>query len=360
MIKICGRLLKFLIINFYILFKYLFFTKKNIDLDNISTIVFSHNLGGGTETYIASHYLKDNFLMIRLLSYRCDIFFELDRNGQKLIITKKQLLKKLESVNYETVIVNSLVAYSNMSFWLDFLSNNFIDKTLLYLVHDYHCICENYVLTMYGKYCKCACNECRKKNQVKQWRSLWQHFLARCDEIICFSSSSKDILLSCYDSIETKLSVVPHDLSYCEKIAYKGVCGKNIAIIGNCGNVAKGKLVLKDVIKGINRLKKNSLFIIGPSPFIFSRQTDYVHFLGKYKLDDLSTLIETNHIGIVIFPSVWPETFSYAVSEYMRLGLVIVSLMIGAQGEKLMNYDKTIFVDNMDFSTIYEKIRDLL
>jgi glycosyltransferase involved in cell wall biosynthesis len=39
-----------------------------------------------------------------------------------------------------------------------------------------------------------------------------------------------------------------------------------------------------------------------------------------------------------LFPSIWPETFSYVVAEMIALGLPIVAFDLGAPAERLRTY----------------------
>ena len=44
----------------------------------------------------------------------------------------------------------------------------------------------------------------------------------------------------------------------------------------------------------------------------------------------------------------WPETFSYVVSELMQMDIPIISFDFGAQGEKLKHYEKGILCKDID------------
>jgi hypothetical protein len=56
--------------------------------------------------------------------------------------------------------------------------------------------------------------------------------------------------------------------------------------------------------------------------------------------------VEENSVTHVIFPSVWPETFSYLVSEIMKMELPFFCFDLGAQSEKVKNYAKGKVFEN--------------
>ena len=60
--------------------------------------------------------------------------------------------------------------------------------------------------------------------------------------------------------------------------------------------------------------------------------------MGPYKSDSIKDLIIKQEISVALFPSVWPETFSYLVSELIAAGIPLACFNIGAQGEKVSKY----------------------
>lgn len=89
-------------------------SKSTLNLDSITKVVFTHNLGGGTESYIKLHFLDEQTLIVRLVSYRNDSFFSLETVNKKIICTQKVLFSLLEQKTFNEVIINSFVAYKNI------------------------------------------------------------------------------------------------------------------------------------------------------------------------------------------------------------------------------------------------------
>ena len=57
-----------------------------------------------------------------------------------------------------------------------------------------------------------------------------------------------------------------------------------------------------------------------------------------YSPDEIYSRIVEQQIGVVFFTSIWPETFSYLVSELISIGIPIACFDIGAQAEKVRTY----------------------
>lgn len=62
---------------------------------------------------------------------------------------------------------------------------------------------------------------------------------------------------------------------------------------------------------------------------------DNVEITGRYRPADLPQLLSASPCRSALFLSVWPETYSYTLSEAWRAGLLPVALDIGAQAERI-------------------------
>lgn len=359
-VHILGISIKYVLINTKMLLKLLFQRQKLnlLNSDNIDTVVFTHNLGGGTLNYEKQNFYAENVLIFRVISYRNDFCFSIENAEDKLIATKKNVFNFVKSLKIKNVIVNSLCGYKNPEQILLFVMNNFRTSFNKYLVHDYHCICNknNATLLLKEKYCGLKCSECKLGKKAEKWRMVWHGYFKIVNEIVCFSNSSKEILTSVFPELKNRILIIPHSMDYCtfSPLNIKNAC--NIAVVGNCSNIPKGKNVIKKLVKATKKARNRKLYIVGKAPFFFHHNSRFVEYSGKYNLKFLPEILESGQIGVVVFTSILPETFSYAVSEFMMLGLYIVSLNLGAQGEKLKNYEKAIFVKDLRPETILEGV----
>ena len=64
-------------------------------------------------------------------------------------------------------------------------------------------------------------------------------------------------------------------------------------------------------------------------------ETGRVFATGAYRADELPVLIASQRADFAFLPSVWPETWCFALSEAWRAGLDVVSFDLGAQAERI-------------------------
>ena len=62
---------------------------------------------------------------------------------------------------------------------------------------------------------------------------------------------------------------------------------------------------------------------------------DNVHITGPYTTESLERIVISKGCFASLFLSVWPETYSYTLSEALRLGLYPIVMDIGAPAERL-------------------------
>lgn len=351
LVHLLGISGKYVLLNLKALNKLLIKNNSYIDLSEINSLVFTHNLGGGTEQYVKSHFYHDNVLIVRLISYRNDFAYSIENKGKSYFLSSHNLEKLLINIKFEQIFVNSVNAYLKPN-KIFILISKLKYKKLSYLVHDYHCICRTGLFIYNDKYCDRECDNCHLGSFMNEkWHSMWNIFFSRVDEVICFSNSSKDICLKYYPCLEKKIITIPHSMDYC-KFKKMKFNGHNIGIVGNCSNVAKGKYLIKELIKYLEKSKKYKLIVIGKSPTLLKHQSQFYHCTGPYNIVDLPKLLEDNQVGITLFTTIIPETFSYTVSELIKLDMPIVSVNLGAQGEKIEKYEKGYFIDNYAPETI--------
>ncbi|MCA3161486.1 MAG: glycosyltransferase, partial [Burkholderiales bacterium] len=77
---------------------------------------------------------------------------------------------------------------------------------------------------------------------------------------------------------------------------------------------------------------------------------------GPYRHDDLTGLIEKSGANVFLFPSIWPETFSYVVEEMMTMSLPVASFNLGAPAERLENYQKGLLLNSTDPATVLDDL----
>jgi glycosyltransferase involved in cell wall biosynthesis len=149
---------------------------------------------------------------------------------------------------------------------------------MIVYIHDYFCLCPSCNLidnnfTYCGICDPIDINCIKSNNNISQlyrtidhvlWRELWFGLLNVAEQIICFSESSKNILLSVYNKLDSdKVLNRPHNAVYIRK-AIMEKKGDNPFIIGVPGTITeiKGSLIIRDILKIIDE-KKLNIKIIG-------------------------------------------------------------------------------------------------
>lgn len=328
--------------DFFTKLFFIFFAPKTIKKisDNL-TVFFAHNLGGGTDKYLRHQLTTVDGPCLLISNYRFLIeFYVLTYNNKKYIYTFHRLKGLLNKLQVSEIIINSLVSYRNLIETLNLIQ---IVQTknkckLIILFHDFYPICPNYTLFCDNKNCTQYCS----KKEIIEYKESWTKVFEIADELRVFSNSSKDILSKFRPEFSQKITVVPHSLDYLKNITpvkYQPIPPLKVGVLGLITSEIKGLDIIKKVSDNLD------LYILGSTTI----KKSGIHILGTYTIDSLKELIIKNRITVILFPSVWAETFSYVVSEIIALDLPIVAFPMGAQGEKVKNYSKGVLCQ--DFAT---------
>lgn len=122
----------------------------------------------------------------------------------------------------------------------------------------------------------------------------------------------------------------------------------NVAFIGGL-NEAKGSRQVKDVI--VNGPKDVNWFIFGGIGDCGLRDLEQYNLTktGYYAPEDLAGLLEIHRIDLICILSMWPETYSYTLSEAVINRVPVIVTDIGALGDrtKEMQCGWTVFLDDV-------------
>ena len=245
---------------------------------------------------------------------------------------------------------------------------------LIFNLHDFYSLCPSFnLIDSNGYFCnipsKEKCNTCLKINSyaspslhsntsISSWRNLWHEFFIHCDEIVCFSESSRTLLLKAYKAINLKkIKVVPHRLPkdfYPSKILLKE---NKTMVIGVVGNIRfnKGSKILAQLAEEISDKSLDIKIVIIGSTDIYTDKS-LINVTGEYNQKNLPQLITDSGANILFFPSIWPETFSYVVQELMHYNLPIACFNLGAPAERIASYKKGLIINSMQPKVILNNL----
>lgn len=136
----------------------------------------------------------------------------------------------------------------------------------------------------------------------------------------------------------------------------------NIAFIGGI-NKEKGGAQIVDLVKSHKRGVNWFLFgNVGHGELENLKQDNFMRY-GAYDSNELPVLMEAYKIDVVCILSIWPETYSYTLTEAILCGLPVIVSDTGALGNRVKKYNCgwTIGLENMQeelASIVNELIED--
>ncbi|MBS4015183.1 MAG: glycosyltransferase, partial [Candidatus Latescibacteria bacterium] len=333
-------------------------------------LIFDHDLGGGTTVYrerLLQERVADGQTVFLLTNnpiqktYKLEVVFQ----GERLIFTLNDLktLNRLNQyVTIDEIICNSLVSYEDVPSVLEKivelkLKNGSILSVCL---HDFFLLCPSYTLLNHrGAYCDLpsidVCDNCLPKNPYKSvkpeikinlWRQKWSVLLGVTERVICFSKDSADILQRIYSLNDEQIIIRPHTLPHTLRKVKISSSNIRIGVVGGI-NYQKGYQIVVDTAKILEKSAPDAkIIIIGD--VITTPDNKNIIVLGKYKPEELPDIVESYGINLAFFSSIWPETFSYVISELMQMELPICAFNLGAQAERLRAYSMAHLISRVD------------
>jgi glycosyltransferase involved in cell wall biosynthesis len=332
-------------------------------------IVFDHNMGGGANRYcrtvIDERVAKGGAVVLctynlPMLEYRLHLFQPGAEPRIFRISTFLVLERLLEKVQDAELFVNSPVSFDEplvLAEWLARMRTEFPRSRLTVTAHDYFSICPSFVLlNADGRYCgipePSECASCLKRHEasyvalappteIGPWRALWGRCLQAADEVRCFSESTRDHLLRAYPALATgHITVIPHRPDYVPTRLPRTDRGAPL-VVGVMGEISpqKGAAIVQGIVERIDR-ERLDIRVVVLGTLNVAHRSERLRVTGAYRREDLVGLIESHGVNMFLFPSIWPETFSYVVAEMIALGLPIVAFDLGAPAERLRPYPR--------------------
>ncbi|MEI8699564.1 glycosyltransferase [Mesorhizobium sp. ISC15] len=318
-------------------------------------VYFAHDLGGGAESYLQSRIKSQIETMDQgavTVRERADAgLFELEIHstaGKTKVHTDdlghlRNLLHTVDQLNLVySCIVGSREPLRIAAFVAELRRPN---DRLSVLIHDYFPVCPSYtLLDNSGKYCGIpatdvcvAClgagnpNSAVPEPDIREWREVWGGVMAIAEQIEVFSGTSRQIISKAYPAVADKIVVKPHVLRYLPPAVNAPTTRVlTIGILGNIG-YQKGARAVRDLAAVLPHDRSVRISIIGNFDYRFHRSAIAVY--GQYQVEDLSRIAVQQQIGCWLMPSIWPETFSYAIHEMLATGLPVFCFSLGAQAE---------------------------
>lgn len=344
-----------------------------------------HDLGGGANLYRrtqADKMIAEGRTVI-VLSFHVRTLLPvllIQNERVRLSFSIPDLDFALESARgliIDQVIYNNAVSFPDSEQMPDFLLRLKAASRarLLILVHDFFVVCpSHFLLDHTGKYCDIPepkrCANCMPQNrygfvtlfagqQIENWRYHWSNALNAADEVRVFSRNSGTLIQRAYPDISNdKIRVLPHTVSHFtrQKIKIVAESRLRVGIMGNIGH-HKGSHVVHGLAQAIKDARADAeIYVIGTlegkaDPEIISQTGSYAH-------DQLPQLIQNTKVNVMLFPSIWPETFSYVVQELMEMELPVAAFDFGAPAERLRCYSRGLILGDKSPPAILKALQN--
>jgi glycosyltransferase involved in cell wall biosynthesis len=355
---------------------------KSVDREHV-VLVIDHNLGGGANHYrerLVADFVEAGTTVLVFSYHVASLSYMLmmrnKRVNERYAIPGSHFLAKIaRHVAIREIIYNSGVSFSRPEeipqLIIALKAQNRARVTIL--VHDFFIVCpSHFLLDAQGLFCRLPeirkCQECLLDNKqgfvalfsprdINLWRALWSRAINAADEIRTFSRNSLELLVKAYPHMDTSRTVVkPHTVSYLpsDRVSPSYTKTLRIGAVGKIG-YHKGAKFVQELSKEIKRRNADIKIVIIGSIEAMCDVT-VVRQMGPYQHGELADLIRRSGANVMLFPSIWPETFSYVVQELIELDLPIACFDIGAPSERLAEYEKGLVLRDRDPSAVLDQL----
>ncbi|MBI3493623.1 MAG: glycosyltransferase [Acidobacteria bacterium] len=240
-------------------------------------------------------------------------------------------------------------------------------------LHDYHTLCPMYTLLapdgLPGGACTgsphrsaeaCMRQAGQPASYLAEYQAQMRRFLGGAAQLFVPSACAREIVGARFPEVMPVLSVIEHGHRATEPEVGEGphpsLSGRtpgsdkgesmptlNVAVIGSL-DVHKGSAVFRDLLRAnrrdelvfhlygttadpdITRARQNQAQRLDGSRFVYH---------GAYKAKDIVRTLVRDGVDVGLHLSVWPETFSYTLSEFVNAGIPVIAGRLGAQGERI-------------------------
>lgn len=234
---------------------------------------------------------------------------------------------------------------------------NRISQTYDYMMHDFIAFCPRIHL-IDGNFHYCGmpedarkCNNCIKQNgsltsspqDTLKWRQTCTRLLQQADEIIAPSHDTAERHKHILGDMAIK--VIPHDSPAVNPQKFSAIAEGDLYVVAVIGRIHRHKgadILLACANDARQRNLPLRFTIIGDSSYARKLRSAGVTITGIFKEHELPGLLEASKASLVFLPSVWPETYSYVLSQAWQNSYFPVAFDLGAPAERIKSSNNGI------------------
>jgi GT2 family glycosyltransferase/glycosyltransferase involved in cell wall biosynthesis len=223
-------------------------------------------------------------------------------------------------------------------------------------LHDGYFLCRDFrMLEMGQKYCD-GCTDLRrcdlclntrydlKPGFQRKWREKCRAMLELADTIIVPSEYQRELCVRVLGLDRRDITVIEHVIPSPGLISIKASQDVNplrVGFVGHVGDLTKGRDVILKLLQENTNVNVEWHFFGEESDIRRHIRNAHIKtrgelfFHGYYKEGDLPLNLADANIAVVVIPSIYGESYSYALTEVWRAGIPIVAADLGAIGERV-------------------------
>ncbi len=216
-------------------------------------------------------------------------------------------------------------------------------------VHDYFMQCPRiYMIDGSGKFCgntdlevceSCVATEGSPVGHVNvtQWRATYRNFLQGARRRFVPNDAVKALLTELVPSVEFEVREHPENIptTLNQPLARRSWKQLHVAVIGAMLAHKGSNVLVQCALDAEKRRLPITFHLFGYSDWAGMNRLSNVRVIGKYDERDLQPLLRNTRCHIAFFPAVWPETYSYTLSEAWFASLYPVAFDMGAIAERI-------------------------
>jgi GT2 family glycosyltransferase len=266
----------------------------------------------------------------------------------------------ISGIQAGSILINNLYSFRQPMAFLHWLTDqsDIGDIPINIALHDFFMLCPSlFLIDSERNYCglpdSATCHSCFSRlpidfpvgtDSIAEWRATWKKALAMINSIVAFSNSTRDLFTRIYPEYAEKIVVRPHSMARFRHQSISVDLSKplHIGVVGSIG-WQKGWNIVKQLCEEIDSHRlPYRVTVIGAMVPNFS--ADCLNVTGRYERTALASAIEQSNANIFLFPSIWPETFSYVAHELMACGVPLCCFNLGAPAEAVANYSNGLIL----------------
>lgn len=326
-------------------------------------LITNRSLSGGSILY-GKKWLLDNEIENNI------IVMDYEKANKFRIYYKDRLIDIINLNNYHefelllrkydisSIFVNQLAGISDLKL-IDYVSRSGL--AYRYHIHDFYCILHyphlidergNYLMDDSGNF---VIDQKRKE--------IFSNFVKNAEKVFVPSEDTFNLIKKVYPYVNLEINK-SYEISRFLNIYDANKAKSKILEIGIIGSIGihKGSRIVYDLARFIERENLPiKLKVIG----VLQEENEGrifkgLQIAGPYDKKNLQNILHNSNISLIIFPSIWPETFSYVCQEAVELGYPVLCFDIGSQVERIKGGKYGWKVDlKTGPSGIFKKIKEL-